>query len=449
MKLLKFTLLLMLVCWLMAPAAAAQQGPKLVYFFVTAEPSILERTFTPVLRARVNRFDEAQVFAQYCQEVRRTLKWKTSVINIARGRRQDNQDELTGDWFRYAHHGRVYGPFDSEASVMQEYDRTVKEATTVGRAVYPRELGGFKYHEASVILADLDLPAAGKPTANPAQSADWRGALARLPVTLYGPDEYTWAAATTGDRLVPVVADLQSSTALIVVDASLDMGPGSRALLALQDRARLVVDRGLNLMLIIPGRTKPAADAIVAKFVGLFATRGKRLEVVAPADGDLADALRARMTSFLSLPSLPLTLNELMANNVAAVKGPEGDFPDWLEVFNAGRTPLDLSGMYLNDKDDTRSLARIAGGDPAKTTVQPGSYLVLWLDDRPQLGPNHIALRLSSKGEHLSIVDVDGTTVIDDIRFGDQAADKSFARMPDGRGAWRPNREPTPGAPNK
>ena len=40
-------------------------------------------------------------------------------------------------------------------------------------------------------------------------------------------------------------------------------------------------------------------------------------------------------------------INEVMASNTKTLADPQGDFDDWIELFNAGDTPVDLTGMYL------------------------------------------------------------------------------------------------------
>ncbi|MHC4616567.1 MAG: PEP/pyruvate-binding domain-containing protein [Planctomycetota bacterium] len=50
-------------------------------------------------------------------------------------------------------------------------------------------------------------------------------------------------------------------------------------------------------------------------------------------------------------PGKGLFINEFMAENDSTIEDPDGHdgYPDWLELYNAGPTPIDLGGMYLTD----------------------------------------------------------------------------------------------------
>jgi len=50
-----------------------------------------------------------------------------------------------------------------------------------------------------------------------------------------------------------------------------------------------------------------------------------------------------------SSPTQGLFINEFMADNGAIVADEYGNYDDWLEIYNAGSTAIDLGGMYLTD----------------------------------------------------------------------------------------------------
>jgi hypothetical protein len=41
-----------------------------------------------------------------------------------------------------------------------------------------------------------------------------------------------------------------------------------------------------------------------------------------------------------------LYINEFMASNDAALPGPQGDYPDWIEIYNAGSEAVMLGGYF-------------------------------------------------------------------------------------------------------
>lgn len=143
----------------------------------------------------------------------------------------------------------------------------------------------------------------------------------------------------------------------------------------------------------------------------------------------------------------PVVINELMAVNDTVVQDPQGEYEDWMELLNVSDQEVDLSGMYLTDReDDLRKWAF-----PEGTTLAPGAYLVVWADgddgDEPGL---HTNFRLSGSGEAVLLVDTDerGNVILDSVTFGEQQADVSFGRNLDGAGAFEILSFPTPGTAN-
>ena len=44
-----------------------------------------------------------------------------------------------------------------------------------------------------------------------------------------------------------------------------------------------------------------------------------------------------------------VVINELMASNGATLRDGQGQYDDWVELYNASDTPVDIGGMYLTD----------------------------------------------------------------------------------------------------
>jgi len=53
-----------------------------------------------------------------------------------------------------------------------------------------------------------------------------------------------------------------------------------------------------------------------------------------------------------------LYINEFMASNDTAFPGPEGDHPDWIEIYNAGSEAVMLGGYYMYDTLDVTVYVR-------------------------------------------------------------------------------------------
>jgi hypothetical protein len=129
---------------------------------------------------------------------------------------------------------------------------------------------------------------------------------------------------------------------------------------------------------------------------------------------------------------LDLFINELMADNDAAVAGPKGTYPDWVELYNAGNLSIDLSGMYLTD--DLANPKKWAF--PNGTNMNPRDYLVIWADGYVGQGVLHASFTLKANGETIALFASDGTTLIDSVTYGKQVRDVSYGRFPDGASKW-------------
>ena len=139
-----------------------------------------------------------------------------------------------------------------------------------------------------------------------------------------------------------------------------------------------------------------------------------------------------------------LFVNEFMANNDAAVAGPDDSYPDWIELYNGGTETVDLSGMYLSDDLVNPDAWQFPDG----TTMPAGGFLVIWADNATDSIGLHCSFGLSATSDAVGLFATDGATEIDSIVFGAQLDDVSYGRMPDGTANWT-YLIPTPGQQNK
>jgi spore coat protein CotH len=143
----------------------------------------------------------------------------------------------------------------------------------------------------------------------------------------------------------------------------------------------------------------------------------------------------------------PVVLNELMTDNHATLEDPDepGEFPDWLELYNAGPTAVDLGGLYLTDHLADPVPFRIADG----VTIPAGGYLVFYADGEPEQGSKHTSFTLSAGGGTLALYGAGAKARIDAVQYPALATDASYGRQPDGTAAWRSLGCPTPGSSNE
>jgi hypothetical protein len=140
-----------------------------------------------------------------------------------------------------------------------------------------------------------------------------------------------------------------------------------------------------------------------------------------------------------------LRINEIMAANTASLADPQGQFDDWIEIYNAGDTSVDLAGMWLSDDPAEPTKWQF----PAQgATIAAKGYLLVWADGDVGDYGLHASFRLSASGEQVCLVAADGQTLIDSLAFGQQTADISYGRYPDANDTLRFFPQPTPGKAN-
>ena len=145
-------------------------------------------------------------------------------------------------------------------------------------------------------------------------------------------------------------------------------------------------------------------------------------------------------------------INEFMALNDNYVHDPCENYDDWLELYNPGDTAVDIGGMYLTDDLEIPTQWRVPDDNPAATTIQPHGYLLIWADNEADEGTLHANFQLRGEGETIALFDP-GLNLIDAVTFGQQVANESYGRLPNGEDTWQifaPETEtpPTPGTAN-
>ncbi len=140
-------------------------------------------------------------------------------------------------------------------------------------------------------------------------------------------------------------------------------------------------------------------------------------------------------------------INEFMADNDAITTDESGEFEDWIELYNAGSSVVDIGGFFITDDYSDVFKFQIPTGD-STTKIQPGGFLVLWADDDINDGALHIGIKLSKDGEKIRLTDRD-SILVDSISFGAQTTDISMGRLTDGGATWTSFSSPTPNTSNQ
>jgi hypothetical protein len=142
-----------------------------------------------------------------------------------------------------------------------------------------------------------------------------------------------------------------------------------------------------------------------------------------------------------------VVINEFMVTNTRTIQDPQGEYDDWIELYNYSDGDVDVSGMYLSDSDANP----LKWSFPSSTTVPARGSLIVWLDEGTPVDDGlHANFKLSKKGETIYLIDADsrGNVVLDQITYGLLKEEVSFGRFPDGDPSWQPM-VPTPGKLNR
>jgi hypothetical protein len=127
----------------------------------------------------------------------------------------------------------------------------------------------------------------------------------------------------------------------------------------------------------------------------------------------------------------PVVINEIMAVNTSTTTDENGQFEDWIELYNRSNATVDLSGYGLSDNPANLQKWQF----PAGTTIAPNAYLIVWADEDGNQGPLHASFKLSAAGETLSLTDLAGQ-YLDNISFDQQTPNLGYARQPNGTGSF-------------
>lgn len=124
-----------------------------------------------------------------------------------------------------------------------------------------------------------------------------------------------------------------------------------------------------------------------------------------------------------------MVINELMPVNKSFIADQDGQYKDWLELYNSATIPLDISGYYLSDSKKKLAKWKI----PAGTIIDAKGFLVFWADKDTTETGLHTNFKLSSYGEKVYFLTPD-VLIIDKVEYPPQSEDLSYQRIPDGSG---------------
>lgn len=150
-----------------------------------------------------------------------------------------------------------------------------------------------------------------------------------------------------------------------------------------------------------------------------------------------------------TLHAQDILITELLAQRTVQVLDDDGDRAEFIELYNAGTTAVDLDGYFLSDD----CVERFKWSFPAGVTLRPGEFRVIWATEKDRALPSslHANFRLEGSGECLVLSDPSGEQVHIYSPYPDQVLGYSYGLAMAG-GLDREARHhfpvPTPGAEN-
>lgn len=158
-----------------------------------------------------------------------------------------------------------------------------------------------------------------------------------------------------------------------------------------------------------------------------------------------------------------LNLMDECANSDIVINEIDGSGEDFVEIYNRGNAPVNISGYVI--ADDSAGAPAVAEGAviPAGTVLDPKRFLYLWANLPPETEPNpgllyqncipgtpspclHSEWGVSAGGERIYLLN-DKLEVICAVTYNGVYGGEALGRIPDGAGALCPT-NPTAGESN-
>ncbi len=138
-------------------------------------------------------------------------------------------------------------------------------------------------------------------------------------------------------------------------------------------------------------------------------------------------------------------INEVLASNSSVLADEDGDFTDWIEIYNAGETDVNLSGYGITD--ETWLPYKWIFPD---TIIEAQSFIILFASGKDRYSSGyelHLNFSINTTSEQISLSNPQGQ-IIDNIIIQNLPTDVSYGRYPDGQANWYYFDQPTPNSEN-
>ena len=135
----------------------------------------------------------------------------------------------------------------------------------------------------------------------------------------------------------------------------------------------------------------------------------------------------------ISEPPAPigLVINEFVASNEDSFEDENLDNPDWIELYNGQDQNQNLSGYYLTNDPQQKTLWRMP-----RVILSPFDHFVIFASGKDRTSTDdslHTNFSLSKEGGYLALIAPDGLTVVSEFNYLEQAQDISYGALGNNR----------------
>ncbi len=125
-----------------------------------------------------------------------------------------------------------------------------------------------------------------------------------------------------------------------------------------------------------------------------------------------------------------VVINEICSNNFSVAIDENGNYSDYVELYNPAWVPVSLSGFSLSDSENVPQKCLLD-----TVMIPAGGYYTVWLDGSDGGRVGHAEFKLSKDGENIYFTNKEGR-VIDYVQVPKLEYNTVYARKKDGEKKW-------------
>ena len=127
-----------------------------------------------------------------------------------------------------------------------------------------------------------------------------------------------------------------------------------------------------------------------------------------------------------------IVINEILPKNIQHGSDQDGEYDDWIELFNLANEDIDISGFYLTDSKKEPTKWKF----PSGTVINKNGFLIVWADEDTTQTGLHTNYKLSADGENVVLLSPT-QEVINLVEYPATLLEQSYARVPNGTGNYK------------